>query len=136
MKVDLIIQARIGSKRLPGKSLLPLAGEPLIGRIIERVQRCKNLSEIIVAIPDTHENLELKKYLEKKGINTAIHYPIPIHKQLAYTEKYGPSREKYENCERQSEKILSLPIHQYLTENDIKFICNEVLLFYHGKKST
>ena len=79
---------------------------------------------------------ELQKYLEKKGINTAIHYPIPIHKQLAYTEKFGPSREKYENCERQSEKILSLPIHQYLTENDIKFICNEVLLFYHGKKST
>lgn len=65
MKVDLIIQARIGSKRLPGKSLLPLAGEPLIGRIIERVQRCKNLSEIIVAIPDTHENLDLKKYLER-----------------------------------------------------------------------
>jgi len=69
MKVDLIIQARIGSKRLPGKSLLPLAGEPLVGRIIERVKRCKNISEIIVAIPDTKENLQLKMYLEKFNVH-------------------------------------------------------------------
>ena len=68
MKVDLIIQARIGSKRLPGKSLLPLAGEPLVGRIIERVKRCKNISEIILAIPDTKENLELK-IIEKFNVH-------------------------------------------------------------------
>ena len=78
---------------------------------------------------------ELKKYLEERGINTAIHYPVPIHKQLAYIEKFGPSLKKYENCERQSEKILSLPVHQYLSENDINFICNEVLKFYYERKS-
>lgn len=69
MKVDLIIQARIGSKRLPGKSLLPLAGEPLVGRIIERVQRCKNISEIILAIPDTDENTDLRNYLERFDVH-------------------------------------------------------------------
>ena len=58
-KVDLIIQARMGSKRLPGKSLMDLAGEPLVGRILERVKRCKNIDDIILAIPDTNENKPL-----------------------------------------------------------------------------
>jgi len=55
-KVTLIIQARMGSSRLPGKSILDLAGVPLIGRILERVKRTKKVNEIILAIPDTSEN--------------------------------------------------------------------------------
>ena len=39
-KVVLIIQARMGSKRLPGKSMLDLAGKPLIERILDRVKKC------------------------------------------------------------------------------------------------
>lgn len=50
-KVVLIIQARMGSSRLPGKSMLNLAGVPLVGRIIERVKRCKNIDEIVLSIP-------------------------------------------------------------------------------------
>jgi len=56
MKVVLIIQARMGSSRLPGKSLMPLAGKSLIGHILERVKRCTRLDEIILAIPNTSEN--------------------------------------------------------------------------------
>jgi spore coat polysaccharide biosynthesis protein SpsF len=51
--VSLIIQARMGSKRLPGKTLLPLAGKPLIYRVVERVRRCKQIDNLILAIPDT-----------------------------------------------------------------------------------
>ena len=60
-KVVLIIQARMGSKRLPGKSMLDLAGKPLIFRIIERVKRCKNIDKIVLAIPNTKENKILLK---------------------------------------------------------------------------
>ena len=52
-KVVLIIQARMGSKRLPGKSMLDLAGKPLVARIIERVKRCKKVNEIVLAVPNT-----------------------------------------------------------------------------------
>ena len=51
-----IIQARMGSTRLPNKSMLDLAGAPLVGRIIERLQRTSVLSEIVLAIPDSPEN--------------------------------------------------------------------------------
>ncbi len=57
----MIIQARMGSTRLPGKSMMDLAGAPLVGRILERVKRCKRLDEIILAIPDTYENIPLRQ---------------------------------------------------------------------------
>lgn len=67
-RVVLIIQARMGSVRLPGKSMMHLAGKPMIERILQRVKRCKKLDDIILAIPDTQENLAIKKVGEASGV--------------------------------------------------------------------
>ena len=58
---------RVGSSRLPGKTLLDLAGAPLVGRIIERTLRCKNVDDIILAIPETSE-ISLKDIGIKYGV--------------------------------------------------------------------
>ena len=71
-KVVMIIQARMGSKRLPGKSMLELAGEPLIGRIIERVKNCKNLNEIVLAIPNNEQNFCLRDIAVKYNVNVFL----------------------------------------------------------------
>ena len=52
-RVVLVIQARMGCTRLPGKSMMDLAGAPLVGRILERVIRCQRVDTIVLAIPDT-----------------------------------------------------------------------------------
>jgi spore coat polysaccharide biosynthesis protein SpsF len=44
-----IIQARMGSTRLPGKVLLELAGEPMLARVVNRTQRARTLDEVVVA---------------------------------------------------------------------------------------
>src|SRR5205823_1592181 len=49
MKVIAIIQARVGSTRLPGKVMLDLLGEPMLTRCIRRVQRAKSVDRVIVA---------------------------------------------------------------------------------------
>jgi spore coat polysaccharide biosynthesis protein SpsF len=49
MKIVAIIQARMGSTRLPGKVLLDLAGEPMLVRVVKRTQRAKMLDEVVVA---------------------------------------------------------------------------------------
>lgn len=49
MKTVAIVQARMGSTRLPGKTLLPLAGKALLWHVIERVKRAKNLNGIVLA---------------------------------------------------------------------------------------
>ena len=68
-RVVLIIQARMGSARLPGKSMMDLAGAPLVGRILERVKRCTRLDDIVLAVPDTEENRVLVGLGESYGVN-------------------------------------------------------------------
>ena len=67
-RIVLIIQARMGSTRLPGKSLMDLAGAPLVGRILERVKRCRLVDEIVLAIPDTPNDRVLGQLGDSYGV--------------------------------------------------------------------
>src|SRR5688500_14766459 len=44
-----IVQARMGSTRLPGKVLMPLAGKPVLAHVVERLSCCRTLSATVVA---------------------------------------------------------------------------------------
>lgn len=59
---------------------------------------------------------ELKKYLFDRGIGTEIHYPIPPHKQLAYSEWKNFS---YPITEKIHKEVLSIPLNPRLAENEI-----------------
>lgn len=50
-RVVAIIQARMGSSRLPGKVLADIAGRPLIEHVIERAQAIKGLDEVVLNVP-------------------------------------------------------------------------------------
>jgi spore coat polysaccharide biosynthesis protein SpsF len=49
MRTVAIIQARMGSSRLPGKVLLDLAGEPMLARVVQRVRRAQTLHGLVIA---------------------------------------------------------------------------------------
>ena len=51
-----IVQARTSSSRLPGKVLMPLVGEPMILRQLERIRRAQALDLIVVATSDDHSD--------------------------------------------------------------------------------
>jgi spore coat polysaccharide biosynthesis protein SpsF len=65
----MILQARMGSTRLPGKSLMPLAGAPLVGRILERVKRCRRLDDIVLATTTKAMDDPLESLAGHYGIN-------------------------------------------------------------------
>lgn len=49
MTTLIIVQARMTSTRLPGKVLLPLAGEPMLARLVERLRRVRHADGIVIA---------------------------------------------------------------------------------------
>ena len=71
------------------------------------------------------ERDKLKDSLLQFGIETAIHYPIPIHLQPAAC-KLGYKKGDFPITESQSRKILTLPVNQFLTEDEILYICEHV----------
>ena len=71
---------------------------------------------------------ELMNYLLKKGVETKIHYPIPLHLQKAYLDKY--KKVKIKNVEHQAKHLLTLPVHQFLNDKHMKYIVNSIKDFY------
>tara|TARA_Y100000590_G_C15716407_1_gene1012057 strand:- start:1060 stop:2151 length:1092 start_codon:yes stop_codon:yes gene_type:complete len=63
----------------------------------------------------------LKKYLKENHIETAIHYPIPIHLQPA-AKFLNYKKGDFPMVEKQANEILTLPINQYLSDTEINKI--------------
>ncbi len=67
-RIVAILQARMGSTRLPGKVLLPLAGRPMVLWVVDRARRIAGVDEVRAAIPDLAEDDGLLGVLEADGV--------------------------------------------------------------------
>lgn len=67
--VGIILQARTGSSRLPGKVLRLLAGKPMIQWIIERLQLCRKSDVLILATSTLAQDLPLAELCDRLGVN-------------------------------------------------------------------
>jgi aminotransferase EvaB len=72
---------------------------------------------------------ELIKYLNKNGVQATIHYPVPLHLQKP-GKLLGYKMGDFPNSEFQAKKLLTLPVHQFLTRKDLLKIVNLINKFY------
>lgn len=73
----------------------------------------------------------LQKYLRELGIKTAIHYPTPIHLQPA-AAKLKYKKGDFPVTELQADRILTLPVNQYISLAEVETVSAAVLSFYGG----
>ncbi len=66
-KTVAVIQAHMGSERLPGKVMLPLCGRPMIARLLYRASHPALLDEVWVAATSSPKDDELCKFLQKEN---------------------------------------------------------------------
>ena len=85
----------------------------------------------------------LQTYLKDKGIDTLVHYPVPIHKQKAYgelgkgyslphAEASAASLLSLPHAEASAASLLSLPLDPYHSDDEIKRVAQTVLDFFKG----
>ena len=67
-RIAAIIQARMGSSRLPGKSLMPLAGKPLIWHVVHRLKAVRGLSDIVLATTTAAADDALAAWAAMNGV--------------------------------------------------------------------
>lgn len=72
----------------------------------------------------------LQKSLKDAGISTGIHYPLPVHLQPAMKGLTTPVRLPV--TEAAAEKILSIPVHPFLTEDEREYIAEKITHFYEN----
>jgi dTDP-4-amino-4,6-dideoxygalactose transaminase len=104
------------------------------------VSEIKNQNIILPEIPEnekehvwhlfvirTQEREKLHTYLTDKGVQTLIHYPIPPHKQGAYSEMNSLS---FPITERIHEEVLSLPISPVMSDEEVKIVIEAINSFF------
>ncbi|MBI1824417.1 MAG: DegT/DnrJ/EryC1/StrS aminotransferase family protein, partial [Nitrospirae bacterium] len=70
----------------------------------------------------------LQKFLAERGISTGLHYPVPLHRQKAYTGNADLGELKMTDLV--SGEILSLPMFPGLSDSQIKYVSENILKFF------
>lgn len=72
---------------------------------------------------EVENRAEIQKILQDKGIPTAVHYPVPLHKQPIF-QGLDWGNANLSLSEYAADRVMSLPFHPYLSEDDINIICD------------
>jgi len=70
----------------------------------------------------------LRSYLKGEGIETGIHYPVPLHRQPAWLHAYG-EMPALPRAERLGREILSLPVFPDLTDAEVERVADAIVGF-------
>lgn len=100
----------------------------LLDNIKYQVVYPEGMSNYHVFIIEHPKRDKLQQYLHEKGIQTLIHYPLPIHLQKCYNY-LGYKIGDFPISEGLSDTILSLPMYAELKEQEIEYIAKTVRIF-------
>ncbi len=100
-----------------------------IGDLILPTILTGNKSSNHLYVVRTKQRDELFNFLNSKGVETIIHYPIPIHLQKAYQE-LALKKGSFPISESLSKQILSLPIHPHITNQEVEHVVNSIKNYF------
>ena len=122
--LDAITEARIKNARAYDDGLSDMSDH------ITLPPRKSNVKQVFhTYVIQARERNKLGAYLAEKGIETKVHYPVPLHLQPA--SKYlGYQEGDFPVCEAQAKTILTLPVHQHLTDDQIACVIDNIRKFY------
>ncbi len=84
----------------------------------------------------TKRRNELKDWLGQQGIETLVHYPVPIYRQPA-AKRIGMADGDFPITEDICKTELSLPIYPGLSDDSVEYICKQIILFFKkGRRKT
>jgi dTDP-4-amino-4,6-dideoxygalactose transaminase len=84
---------------------------------------CLHVFHLFVILVENRDNVA--DTLKQRGINTGLHYPVPLHQQKAYLHLDIPNG-SFPVTEKCSVRLLSLPIFPELSDEKIIYICHEL----------
>jgi aminotransferase EvaB len=74
----------------------------------------------------------LLAWLLEREIEAKVHYPVPLHLQPA-GRRLGYKEGDFPETERQAKRIITLPVHQHLRAEQVRYMIDCVAEFYHAR---
>jgi dTDP-4-amino-4,6-dideoxygalactose transaminase len=127
-KLEQINETRIRNARVYDESLKELDEFITIPPRRESVRHVYHIYMVQV-----EERDKLYRFLLSHGVEAKIHYPIPIHLQRA-AKHLGYKEGDFPKAEAQAKSIISLPVHQHLTNQQMEYVIEKVKAFYKDRR--
>ena len=126
MTIDKVNDGRIRNARLYDEGLSDLKDK------VKIPPRRSGVRQVFhTYIVQAERRAELIEFLKEKGIETKIHYPIPIHLMEA-AQRYGYKKGDFPVAEGQAEKILSLPVQHHLHPDQVEYVVDSIREYYRA----
>ena len=122
-KIDAITNARIAHARFYDEMLRDIRQIIIPPRSPDAIQ----VYHLYIVRAERRD--ELREFLLKNGIDAKIHYPVPMHLQPA-ARQFGYKAGDFPVCERICGSVISLPVHEFITEEQIKYVAQKIKEFY------
>lgn len=119
-----ITEARLANAALLDAAFADLGGNVTIPPRLNGVKQVYHTYVVRVTDRDG-----LLAYLQENEIGAKVHYPIPLHLQEA-AAYLGYREGDFPVCEEHCQTIISLPVHQHLTAEEIDYMVEHVRKFY------
>jgi len=130
--LTVIIQARMGSSRLPGKTLMNLAGKPLLGHLIDRVQVSTHVKSVVVATTTRKSDNKIAAYARKRNLPVfrgSEEDVLDRFYQAATLFKADPLVRVTPDCPLHDPQVLDRVITTFL-EDDYDYVSNAITPTY------
>lgn len=85
-------------------------------------------AQYTIKLNSNAERNGLQEYLKGLGIPSMVYYPCPLHRQMAYRNS-GQPESGYPVADSLCNTVLSLPIHPYISSEEITDVCNAIKAF-------
>lgn len=96
-----------------------------------RVKNSTHVFHQYTLVTNGIDRLKLQEFLASKDIPAMIYYPVPLHMQKAYLDSRYQEGD-FPNTEALCKSVISLPMHTELTEEQLKYITDQVIAFIRG----
>ena len=129
MRVVGIVAMRMGSHRLPGKSLMDIAGQPLLAHLLNRLKTCSSLDEVVVATTSLAEDKPITDYARSSGVGSfrgSSHDVLERITQAAKEYKADTCVVVYGDGPLIDPEIIDFAVDSFQTNSELDFLGNDL----------
>ncbi len=123
-KINLITNARIKNANYLNDKLKFIKQV----KLIEERKKYKSVYHLYQFYCEKRD--QLNNFLRKNKIDSKIHYPKPLHLHDA-AKNYKYQKGQFKNAEKLSKKVISIPVHEFISKKQLDFMINKIQKFYN-----
>jgi len=133
VKTVAVIPVRMNSYRLPGKVMMPVIGKPLLGHLLDRLECCSMLDDLVVATSGYPENDQIQEFCDDRGTPCFRGSEMDVLDRLLRALRWRNAETGvliFGDCPLIDPDVVTLVVKYYQSNTGLDFVGNDLSTTY------